>query len=245
MSAAGLSPEQIADAARAFAAQRLGPRSQQVVADPARLALVVARVTRRGAAPEDAVLAELHGSLAEDPILSDEFLAFFLADLDRLGHGRLSPGLKRFLDTGDLVQSVLGDLWPELAELRFESRDSFLALLAARLRWKASDSARAAKAGKRREDKRAELPAQEFAAAETPGPATELVQAEEWQQVALSLARLPDRDRDLVRGHLRGASWQELADQHQLQPESARKAVQRALDRLRMAGPERIEEEGS
>ena len=236
MSAAGLSPEQIADAAQAFAAQRLGPRSQTVLGDPARLALAVARVTRRGQAPEDAVLAELHGQLEADPTLVDEFLAYFLSDLDRLGHGRLAPGLRRFVDTGDLVQSVLGDLWPELSGIRFESRDSFLALLAARLRWKASDSARAAKAGKRREDLRSELPAQDFASAETPGPATELVRAEEWQQVALSLARLPERDRDLVRGHLRGESWQELAAAYGLQPESARKAVQRALERLRGGG---------
>lgn len=197
------------------------------------MALVVARTSRRALAIEDAVLAELHACLTDDSALTDEFVAYFLADLDRLGHGRLAPGLKRFLDTGDLVQSVLGDLWPELAALRFESRDSFLALLAARLRWKASDSARAAQAGKRREDQRADLLAEDLAQTATPGPATELVRAEEWQQLALSLARLPDRDRALVRGHLRGLSWEVLAGEHDLQPESARKAVQRALEKLR------------
>lgn len=243
MGSAGLTPEQIADAARAFATQRLGPRSVEVLADPARMALVVAAVKRQTRAPEDAVLGVLHQAMQQDAAVGEEFLAFFLSDLDRLGHGRLGPGLRRFLDTGDLVQSVLGDLWPDLAELRFETRDSFLALLAARLRWKAGDSARAAQAGKRREDRRAELPTEEFAQADTPGPSTELVRAEEWQQVALSLARLPDRDRDLVRGHLRGESWSELAAAHGLQPESARKAVQRALERVRLAGP--AEEEAS
>lgn len=233
MAQAGFPPEQIAAAAQVFAAQRLGPRSCAVLDDPARMALVLGRVRRSSLAIEDAVLAELHACLEVDPALTDEFVAYFLADLDRLGHGRLAPGLKRFLDTGDLVQSVLGDLWPELAKLRFESRDSFLALLAARLRWKASDSARAAKAGKRREDQRAEVAAEEFAETPTPGPATELVRAEEWQSLALSLARLPDRDRALVRGHLRGTSWQELAAEHGMQAESARKAVQRALARLR------------
>lgn len=233
MAYAGLPPEQIAVAAQSFAVQRLGPRSCAVLDDPARMALVVARARRRALAIEDAVLAELHACLNDDAALTDEFVAYFLVDLDRLGHGRLAPGLKRFLDTGDLVQSVLGDLWPELAALRFESRNSFLALLAARLRWKASDSARAAQAGKRREDQRAEVATEDFAQTTTPGPATELVRAEEWHQLALSLARLPDRDRDLVRGHLRGLSWAELAEQHGLQAESARKAVQRAIERLR------------
>ena len=233
MAAAGLTPEQIVDAAQWFAAQRLGPRSVSALADPARQALVVARVSRQGQSVDDAVLGVVHQTMQEDRALGDEFLAFFLADLDRLGHGRLGAGLRRFVDTGDLVQSVIGDLWPELTSIRFETRDAFLALLAARLRWKASDSARAAHAAKRREDQRVDLAHEDMATSSTPGPSTELVQAEEWQRVALSLARLPQRDRELVRGHLRGQSWAELAAAHELRPESARKAVQRALDRLR------------
>ncbi len=243
-----IDPAEVAAAAVDFAAQRLGPGCARVVNDPALQALVVARVRagalnradgsptsprrRTGMSIADAVLALVHSRLATDPHLADEFLGFFLSDLARLGHGALGPGLRRFLDSGDLVQSVLGDLWPELAAVKFESRDSFLALLAARLRWKAADGARQLRAGKRREDLRIAADAS-LMPDQQPGPATELVAAEEWQQTALALARLPKRERKLVRAHLQGLSWTEVAAAHELKPESARKAVQRALAKMR------------
>jgi RNA polymerase sigma factor (sigma-70 family) len=239
-----IEPAEVAAAAVDFAAQRLGPGCARLVQDPALQALIVSRVRANsdpigGSSPTsarspiaDAVLSAVHSRLATDPTLADEFLSFFLSDLARLGHGTLGPGLRRFLDSGDLVQSVLGDLWPELAAVKFESRDSFLALLAARLRWKAADGARQLRAGKRREDLRSDVDAA-LMADDQAGPSTELVAAEEWQQTALALSRLPQRDRQLVRGHLQGLSWSELAKAHGLQPESARKAVQRALIRMR------------
>ena len=90
---------------------------------------------------EDAVLAEVHRVAKTDARVADEFVGYFLSDLMRLGGSALSPGLRRFLDTGDLVQSVLGDLWPELASVRFETRGRFLSYLARRLGWKAGDKA--------------------------------------------------------------------------------------------------------
>lgn len=238
-----LNPVDAAAAARDFAAHHLGPASSHLLQNPANQALVVSKM--RASSTADAVLAVLHSKLNGNDPAADEFLSFFLSDLQRLGHGALGPGLRRFLDSGDLVQSVLGDLWPELATLKFESRDSFLALLAARLRWKAADGARQLRAGKRREDMRQEVDAS-FMADAQPGPATELVAAEEWQQTALALARLPQRDRELVRAHLRGLSWTEVAEAHSMKAESARKAVQRALAKLRdQAGPAEGRDSGS
>jgi RNA polymerase sigma factor (sigma-70 family) len=246
MAEAELTPTEVASAAVDFAAERLGPCSSKLLHDPAPQALVVARM-RAGATLGNAVLAIIHSRLdnpssppataaqSHSNELADEFLSFFLADLARLGHSALGPGLRRFLDSGDLVQSVLGDLWPDMAQLKFESRDAFLALLAARLRWKASDRSRRLQAGKRREDLRKNADA-DLLATNQPGPVTELVSAEEWQQTALALARLNKRDRELVRGHLNGLSWAELAAENGLQPESARKAVQRALARARQGG---------
>lgn len=239
-----LEPAEVAAAAVDFAAQRLGPGCARLMQQPAVQALVVAKVRARvssasgqaaDASPADAVLAVIHSRLESDRDLADEFLSFFLTDLHRLGHGALGPGLRRYLDSGDLVQSVMGDLWPELAAFQFESRDSFLALLAARLRWKAADGARHLRAGKRREDLRAAADA-DLLAADHPGPSTELVAAEEWQQTALALSRLPQRDRELVRAHLSGKSWADVAAIHEMKQESARKAVQRALAKLR-GGP--------
>ncbi len=217
----------------AFAAEWLGTASHAALQDADLLALVLSR-RRAGANLDDAVLGVIFDRCREDANVAEEFVAFFLSDLARLGRGTLSPGLRRFLDTGDLVQSVVGDLWPDLLELDFLSRDQFLALLAARLRWKAADQARALRSGKRREDLRVSLgddarsPVSHGAT-----PMTELVAEEEWEEVVIALARMPERERRLLRGHLRGTSWSELGVAEGLQPESARKAVQRALDRIR------------
>ena len=193
-----------------------------------------------GAKVEDAVLARAHLQAAQYPAVAEEFVAFFLADLARLGSGQLSTGLRRFLDTGDLVQSVLGDLWPGLLELRFETRDQFLALLAARLRWKATDRARGLQAGRRREDLR--VPTLEDEAASgggAPSPPTQAGQREDWERLVLVLARLPDRDRELLSRSLRGQSLPEIAAAMDLEAETARKAVQRALAKARqLAGVE-------
>jgi len=71
------------------------------------------------------------------------------------GGASISPNLRRYLDTGDLVQPVLGDLWPELAGVRFETRGRFLAYMSRRLAWKAAGEARKLGADRRREDLRA------------------------------------------------------------------------------------------
>ena len=196
------------------------------------MALVLSRM-RGGAAPEDAVLAVIHASAGRRRRLADEFLAFFLADLTRLGHDRLAPSLDRFLDTGDLVQSVLGDLWRDLLELRFETRASFLALLAERLRWKASDRARGLRAGKRREDLRAAGDPAQHGNAAGPSPATEAGRREDWERLVLALTRLPERDRRMLRMSLQGSAVEEIARALDLEPETARKALQRARRRAR------------
>jgi RNA polymerase sigma factor (sigma-70 family) len=226
-------PEQTLAQIKAYAGECLGPRAAALMANPKVLPLTLLKI-RNGASVEDAVLAEVYSNCTQDSRMADEFLAFFLNDLARLGHGTLSPGLRRFLDTGDLVQSVVGDLWPSLIELEFRGRDSFLALLAARLRWKAADRARVMTADKRREDMRLSIsPERNPPSAHTPSPVSELVHEEEWQQMALALARMPEREQRLLRSHLRGDSWKDIADQEGLAAESARKAVQRALQLLR------------
>ncbi|MGB0951757.1 MAG: RNA polymerase sigma factor [Planctomycetota bacterium] len=222
-----------------FAAQRLGPASLEVVGDPATQARLLGRL-RTGAAAEDALLALIHRLAADHAELAAEFVQFFFEDLHRLGHGRVRIGLRRFIETGDLVQSVVGDLWPQMFDLEFRTRDAFLALLAARVRWKANDRARSFDAGRRREDRRRDIPHAKCSSAsaedtvwepEDPGagPATELVSREEYEAMVLALQRLPERARRLLRAHLAGEDWATIAAREDLQPESARKAVQRAL----------------
>lgn len=224
-----------------FAARRLGPASLEVVRDPACQAQILGRL-RSGTDPRDALLGLIHGMAGEREALAAEFVQFFFEDLHRLGHGQVRVGLKRFVETGDLVQSVVGDLWPQMFALDFRGRDAFLALLAARVRWKARDRARAFDAGTRREDLRIQArpsPSGESRSPdwETPdphaGPATELISREEYEAMVLALQRLPERPRRLLRAHLAGEDWATIAEREDLQPESARKAVQRAMAEAR------------
>src|SRR5262245_49417445 len=89
-----------------FARDKLGPSSEALLSDPAVQALVLSRL-RHGTDLEDAVLAEAHRAASTDRRVADEFIAYFLADLMKLGHHTRSSALRRFLETGDLVQSVL------------------------------------------------------------------------------------------------------------------------------------------
>jgi len=216
--------------ARDFAAQHLGPESARAIAEPAAMALVLARM-RSGASLSDAVLGQLHRLAREDGRVAEEFASYLALELGRISHGQAGPGLRRFLDTCDLVQSVMGDLWPEVFELEFVTREQFLALLAGRVRWKAADRSRRMKAGHRREDLRAAGAPEDLAAAHTPSPVTEAESREELERLAALLARLPERDARLLRGWLQGRDWEEIGAAEGLTVAAARKAVQRAIGR--------------
>ena len=210
-----------------FARARLGPRSAALLAGGA--ALELARERRAaGADLEDAVLAAVHAAAERDPELADEFVAFFLADLMQLGGGAISRALRRFVDTGDLVQSVLGDLWPQLASVRFETRGRFLALLAQRVRWKAGDRAEQERAARGREERRAVATSERV---ET--PLERALSDEERDGLALLLLRLAPRDRELLARHLRGEPADAIAAALGLTEGAARKALQRAVARAR------------
>lgn len=226
-------PQTAARRVLAFAREQLGPASERVLTDPRAQTVVLGRM-RAGTALEDAVLGEVFRAGATDREAADEFLGHLLPDLMGRAQPQLSRGLRRFLDTGDLVQSVVGDLWPELLELRFETRAQFVSLLAQRLRWKASNAARGLERGKRREDLRAEAPAEELElAADGPSPLSELGSSEERDLLVLALMKLSERDRLILRLHLRAEPLEVIARETGLGPEAARKALQRAVRRAR------------
>lgn len=232
-SVAGEHPRPDPGALGALAADLLGPAAERLLASASGAALALGRV-RAGATLDDAVLGVAHAAARDDAELASEFAGWLLLEMQAAGRGIAGPALRRFVDTGDLVQSVAGDLWPELFELGFETRGQFLALFASRLRWKAADRARAQRAGRRREDLRVE-PREEDrgAAGGPPSPATEAGDREEAERLALALARLPERDARMIRRWLEGADWAAIGAAEGLAPESARKAVQRAIARAR------------
>lgn len=223
----------LARRALAFARENLGPASERVLTDARAQTFVLARI-RSGAALEDAVLAEVFRAGASDRQAADEFLGHLLPGLMNRAHPQLTRGLRRFLDTGDLVQSVLGDLWPELLDLRFETRAQFVSLLAQRLRWKASNTTRKLERGRRREDLRIAEPSEDLdPPAEHRSPPSELGSSEERDLLILALMRLPERDQLILRLHLKAEPLEVIARETGLKPEAARKALQRAVRRAR------------
>lgn len=216
-----------------FARERLGPASEELLSDPARQTLVLARM-RNDVDLEDAVLREVHGAAAARGRVADEFVAFFLNDLLRVGHRLQTAEMRRFLDTGDLVQSMLGDVWPDLHAVRFETRGKFLTYLGQRLRWKMSDRSRGMNSGRRREDLRTDVdPGELRAASEDPSPGTVAEMGEEHERMVLALLRLSERDRELLVMYLGGRSLTEMAEQAGLSYDAARMALQRAMRRAR------------
>lgn len=220
-----------------FARDRLGPASERVLANAAAQTVVLSRA-RGGATLEDAVLGVIHGRTAGDRDLANEFLAYFLGDVMRTGRGLVSPRLRGFLDTCDLAQSVLGDLWPQLTEITFESSGSFLALLRTRLSWKASNRARGARhAGE------ADRPARRVDGDTTstgldvpddaPGPGVVAELREEEERMLLALTRLSERDRVVLRSHLAGEAASAIARRLGVSLAAAEKALSRSKRRAR------------
>jgi len=216
-----------------FARRELGPASERWVREEPVRRSILARLCR-GTAIDDAVLAEVHAAAGRNREVADEFLAHFLPELARAGRRVRSAELRRFLDTGDLVQSVLGDAWPKLTGARFTSRTSFLSFLLRRLRWKAADKARALEAGKRREDRRLEVSVDALAGvAPEAGPLAEALKQDECENLVRLLLRLPERDRKILAAFLKGSALDEIAREHGLNRDAARMAIQRAIARAR------------
>jgi RNA polymerase sigma factor (sigma-70 family) len=216
-----------------FAQARLGRASLHHVSSPEVMASIVAR-RRPGISLEDAVLAEIHAGLPGHRALADEFAAYLLYDLMKMGSNSMtaSSSLRRFLDTGDLVLSVFGDLWHDIPAVRFESCAQYKTLFAQRLNWKAASSARRFTRDRRSEQHRVPESPDELDVAGDDGgaPLAAAIREEERARLILILLRLNDRDRQILTLHLKGLSRDEIAQRLGLQYDAARKALGRATE---------------
>jgi RNA polymerase sigma factor (sigma-70 family) len=218
-----------------FSRTRLGNAAQQHIGRPEVLAAAVAR-RRAGRNVEDAVLAEIHAALPGNRALADDFAAYLLFDLMKMGSNSMaaSSSLRRFLDTGDLVLSVFGDLWHDVPAVRFESAGQFKTLFAQRLNWKAASNARRYTTDKRGEQHRVPHSLEELdVSASDEAPLTAAIREEERARLILILLRLPDNHRRILTLHLRGLETAEIARRLGMQPDSARKALSRATEQAR------------
>ena len=231
-------PGTSSDPVSEFAVAKLGPVSARYL-DGATVRAAVNELIDRGTDLEDAVLAQIHGAMSDSPRMADEFAAYFMLDLMKMGRQSMSSSsrLRRFLDTGDLVVSVFGDLWSDLAALRFESRHQFKTLFAQRMRWKATDKARRLGSQRRREDRRVPQQPEEIDDLTTADtdctPLSQSIRQEEKEHLILILLRLKERDRRLLALHLKGDSIDSIAGKLDMSYEAARKALSRAIDQAR------------
>jgi DNA-directed RNA polymerase specialized sigma24 family protein len=226
-----------------FARTELGPASERALRPPAARRAVAGRIAA-GQPLEDAVLGQIHAHMGDDRRLADEFAAYFLFDLMTMGKLSMSSTsrLRRFLDSGDLVLSVFGDLWEGVESLKFESRAQFKSLFATRLGWKAADKAR--RVGPRPhldtplEPRRARTGGPAYDLTDT-APVPGAIRREERERLILILLRLKERERRLLTMHLKGLSIEAI----DLQYDTARKALSRAIAQARQlaAGEGRYE----
>ncbi|MCB9898672.1 MAG: sigma-70 family RNA polymerase sigma factor [Planctomycetes bacterium] len=221
----------------ALARSQLGPVCERFFQDEKARAEVRRRVGQ-DADLVDSVLAEVHAHLGKNRRMADEFAAHFLFDLMKMGKTSMASTskLRRFLDTGDLVLSVFGDLWGDIAQFKFESRLQFKSLFAQRMNWKAADQARRLDTGRRQEDKRVPQQPEELELRDRDprsAPLPQSIQKEERERLILILLRLNDRDRKLLSCRLRGESVHDIAERLGMTYDTARKAVARAIEHAR------------
>lgn len=184
----------------------------------------------------DAVLKVVHGLIRCNPDVANEFLGHFLIDLSKLGKFSMSSSsrLRRFLDTGDLVHSVIGDLWNEIPALEFESRAQFLQLFSQRIRWKATDNARKLGSKSRREELRVFVEPEDLQRVdETSDVSDDMIRAEEHDLFVLTMLKLKKRDQKLLAMRLNGYEISEIAQAFSMEYDSARKALSRAVSQVR------------
>lgn len=140
--------------------------------------------------------------------------------------------LRRLLDSTDICQSVLATFFvrAHLGQYDLDSPESLLKLLGTIARHKVTNQAYKQQADRRdyrREDVLGDRDAQVFASQSDPSE-----QASAREILAKVRDLLSEEERRLAEARGRGDSWAEIAAAHGGSPESLRKKLARALDRV-------------
>ncbi len=225
------------DEYQAFAARELGPASYRLV-QTERGKEDLRRRHEEGGEISDIVLGLVFDALKRgdgEQELGEEFFKFLIPHAEARSHGRVAPDLKRHLESQDLANSVLGNIWSDVDKLEFTTFPQFLSMVIQRLSWKASNRGRDLRRKKRSEDARVDLDVGEMGDSRSErSPITELVRAEDKELFVKTIMALPiERERKLIMDHLEGRSVEEMAETHGLELESARKALSRAINHAR------------
>ncbi|HJP01581.1 MAG TPA: hypothetical protein QF764_07430 [Planctomycetota bacterium] len=225
-------PSAFLEEASRFAKERLGPGSAELLEGPGVQAGAFERFGA-GATVEDATLAVVFEAGKQDRRLMDEFLVYLLGDTMRAGHSLLNPGLREHVDTVDLVDSVMGDLWAGMEEVAFRTRGQFIAFLLRKMRWKARTKLRAANREKRGGGQRVGGDVTEFGVADPgPSPISSASHRDELRRLALVLFDLDGADREIVRLHIDGVRPGAIATRLALPPSRVTRTIDALIRRM-------------
>lgn len=143
--------------------------------------------------------------------------------LRRWTRGRLPKWTRGFVDTSDLVQDVLLNTFTRLSRFEPRRKKALRAYLRLAVENRIRDEMR-------RAVRRPALDGLDDAAAPA---ATSVMNQETWARYLSALGRLKVRDRRLIVGRVEiGYSFKQLGDIHEIDSDAARKATERALERL-------------
>ena len=225
------------DEHQAFAARELGPASYRLVHSEQGVQDIQRRL-EEGHEVSDVVLGAVFDALQRgdgEPELAEEFFTYLLPYAEARSHGRVGPDLKRHIESQDIAQSVFGNLWQDLSNLEFATFPQFLSMVIQRIGWKASNRGRDLRRKKRSAGARVDMDVGDLGDGRSgESPVSEIVRAEDHELFVETIMTLPnERDRKFIMGHLDGCSIEEMAETHGLEVESARRALNRALDRAR------------
>ncbi len=215
------------DAAQ-FASNQLGPHSAAIFATKQSQAVFYKRLGRF-ADFEDALLGTVYEASLDDINISNEFFSYFIEDLLRIGSGSEAAVCHTLNDTHDLVQSVLSNVWKDLAKIEFETQGKFISLIIQRLRWKSLDHKKSAHCGKRRDDLRLAFQEEIHQPTMNNDPLEEQIYKEEKGELLLRIMELPENHRTVLKAYLKTQSNEALADELKLSATNSQKALKAAL----------------
>ena len=150
--------------------------------------------------------------------------------LRRRARGRLPPWARGLVDTGDLVQDVLLNVFRRITRLESTNSAAFRAYLRRAVDRRIQDEMRWV--GRR--GTWGGLEEKDVPPSTDPSPLEQLVDREDWDRYVDALERLTPRERRLIVGRAElGYSFKQLAlVDDRANPDAARIALQRALVRL-------------
>lgn len=180
----------------------------------------------RGPASSDLIRRARGGDRSAIDVLFERVFPW----LRRRARGRLPAWARGLVDTGDLVQDVVLNVFRRITRLESTSSAAFRAYLRRAVDHRIRDEMR----GVGRRGPTDGLEEKDVPPSTGPSPLQQLVDREDWDRYRRALERLTPRERRLIVGRTElGYSFKQLAlVDDRASPDAARVALQRALVRL-------------